>query len=158
MNALAVLYGGSLAGAAFEPLACGKSALVHALERARRFPGVTKLVLLGSEACPQFLPAVPPGTSLVSKPVWTKKALLHTLAELSAGFDCTYFAWADCPLLDPVLAGAIAERHLRYNAEYSYADGWPYGLAPELLAPGVAGILANILGEDEGPVERDALF
>ncbi|GHV80197.1 spiro-SPASM protein [Spirochaetia bacterium] len=153
MNALAVLYGGSLAGEAFEPLFSGKSALFLALEQARRFPGVEKLVLLGSDLCP-----LPAGVDLVSRPVWTKKTLLQTLSELSGGFDCTYYAWADCPLLDPVLAGRIAERHLRYHAEYSYADGWPYGLAPELLAPGVAGILAKILAEGDGPVERDALF
>ncbi|MCL2194264.1 MAG: spiro-SPASM protein, partial [Treponema sp.] len=60
--------------------------------------------------------------------------------------------------LDPVLAGKLAERHLRYAAEYSYADGWPYGLAPELLSPGTAAILAKILGDDGGPVGRDALF
>ncbi|GHV77678.1 spiro-SPASM protein [Spirochaetia bacterium] len=154
MNALAVLYGGSLTRAAFEPLFPGKNALTLALEQARRFPGVTKLVLL-ADLCP----ALPADVSLVSRPAWTKKTLLQTLSELSGGFDCTYYAWADCPLLDPVLAGTLLERHLCYHAEYSYADGWPYGLAPELLAPGVAGILANILGEDDaGPVERDALF
>jgi spiro-SPASM protein len=95
---------------------------------------------------------------VVSRPGWTKKTLLHTLSELSAGYDLSYFAWADCPLLDPALAGRIAERHLRYAAEYSYADGWPYGLAPELLSAGTAGILAKILGDEDGPVERDCLF
>ena len=52
----------------------------------------------------------------------------------------------------------MAERHLRYAAEYSYADGWPYGVAPELLSPGTAAILAKILGDNDGPVGRDALF
>jgi spiro-SPASM protein len=92
---------------------------------------------------------------------WDKKRLLETVSELAGGFDCVYFAWADCPLLDPVLAGAVADRHVRYAAEYSYADGWPYGLAPEVLAPGTAGILAKILeggGDSGGAVTRDALF
>jgi spiro-SPASM protein len=156
MNALAVLYGGSLAPEAFSPLFSGKTAFDMALEGASGFAGVSALVLLGreGEACPDL----PPGTRLVSRPAWTKKLLLQTLSELSAGYDLTYFAWADCPLLDPDLAGRIAERHLRYAAEYSYADGWPYGFAPELLAPGTAGILAKILGDEDGPVERDCLF
>ena len=77
----------------------------------------------------------------------------------AAPFDFCYFAWADCPFLDPELAGKLAERHMRYVAEYSYADGWPYGLAPELLSPGTAALLAKILGADDGgPVRRDALF
>jgi spiro-SPASM protein len=92
------------------------------------------------------------------RPSWTKKALLDALAAHAAGCDLTYFAWADCPFLDGALAARLAERHLRYAAEYSYADGWPYGLAPELLSPGTAAILAKIIGDDDGPVERDALF
>jgi spiro-SPASM protein len=83
---------------------------------------------------------------------------LEELSRLSTGYDFLYFAWADCPLLDASLAGALAERHTRYGAEYSYADGWPYGFAPEILAPSTAGILAKLAEGDEGPVERDALF
>jgi spiro-SPASM protein len=156
MNALAVLYGGSLDPEAFVPLPSGKTALAMALEAASGFPGVSASILLGTDG--EAYPDLPPGTRVVSRPAWTKKLLLHTLSELSAGYDLLYFAWADCPLLDPALAGRVAERHLRYAAEYSYADGWPYGFAPELLAPGTAGILAKILGDEDGPVERDCLF
>ncbi|MDR2182487.1 MAG: spiro-SPASM protein, partial [Treponema sp.] len=47
----------------------------------------------------------------------------------------------------------------RYHADYSDADGWPYGLAPELLAPGVAGILYKIAaGDGEKPVTRETIF
>jgi spiro-SPASM protein len=98
------------------------------------------------------------GVQIEKKEAWTKRSLLEKIAELSAGFDIVYFAFADCPFLDPALTAALAERHRGYAAEYSYADGWPYGLAPELLAPGTAGILAKILGEDNGPVTRDILF
>ena len=156
MNALAVLYGGSLSPEALAPLFSGKTALAMALERASAFPGVSAAILLGRDG--DAYPDLPPGTRVFYRPAWNKKTLLHALSELSAGYDLSYFAWADCPLLDPVLAGRIAERHLRYAAEYSYADGWPYGLAPELLSPGTAGILAAILGDEDGPVERDCLF
>jgi spiro-SPASM protein len=156
MNILVVLYGGSLSPEAFVPLFSGKTALAMALERASGFPGASALILLGRDG--ESYPDLPPGTRVVSRPAWTKKTLLHALSELSAGYDLSCFAWADSPLLDPALAGRIAERHLRYAAEYSYADGWPYGLAPELLSPGTAGILAKILGDEDGPVERDCLF
>jgi spiro-SPASM protein len=163
MKALTVLYGGRLAPEAFEPInageGVGKSALVLTLDRARRFPGTEKTVFLGLEGVDY--PGLPPESgafSLARMGGWTKKTLLEQLSVLSAGFDLTFFAWADCPLLDPVLASALTERHLRYVAEYSYADGWPYGFAPELLAPGTAGVLFKILGNDDGSVERDCLF
>ncbi|GHU55607.1 spiro-SPASM protein [Spirochaetia bacterium] len=156
MNSLAVLYGGRLFPAAFEKVFDGKCALDLALERVRRFPGVGKAVLLCAEGT--VYPELPGDVTLVSRPAWTRKSLLETLSALGAGFDLTYFAWADCPFPDPALTAAIAERHLKYAAEYSYADGWPYGFAPELLSPGTAGILAKIAGEDENPVERDSIF
>ena len=159
MKALCVLYGGRLEPEAFEKVLphsgdC-ESAFSLALEASRAFPGVQKTVFFGVEG---KCPALPPGVERVLRVEWTQKSLLEELSNASAGYDLTYFAWADCPLLDPALAGALSERHLRYAAEYSYADGWPYGFAPELLAPGTAGILCKILSGDDGPVERDALF
>ncbi|MDR3334976.1 MAG: spiro-SPASM protein [Treponema sp.] len=153
MNALAVLYGGSLAEAAYEKVFSGKSALNLALEQAALFPESCKTILLVRDE-----PECVQGVQVIKAPEWTRRRLLETLASVSEGFDLTYFAWADCPLLDPALTKALADRHRRYRAEYSYADGWPYGLSPELLAPGVAGILSKILGNDDGPVTRDTLF
>jgi spiro-SPASM protein len=162
MRSLTVLFAGRLAPEAFEPLdaGAGKSAFLLALERARCFPGTEKTVLLIEEGAEY--PGLPGGVRLVSRPSWTKKGLLEELARLASdggeAYDFAYFAWADCPFLDPELAGALAERHTRYSAEYSYADGWPYGFAPELLSPGTAGLLFKIAGDEDGPVERDCLF
>ncbi|MDR0456067.1 MAG: spiro-SPASM protein [Treponema sp.] len=168
MNTLLVLFAGNLSGEAASPTAApmaaplaalidGKNSLILALQQAQRFPGVGKTVLLTG---PQgWNPPVTEEICIEKRDSWTVKALLETIAAHSEGFDLSYFAWADCPFLDPELAGRLAERHLRYAAEYSYADGWPYGLAPELLSPGTAAILAKILGDnDGGPVGRDALF
>ncbi|MDR3114501.1 MAG: spiro-SPASM protein [Treponema sp.] len=157
MNALAVLYGGSLTEAAYEQVFSGKSALALAVERAAAFPGTCKILLL-LQTTPTPQADLVQGIELIQAAEWTKKQVLDTLARESAGFDLTYFAWADCPFLDPDLAKAIAERHLQYAAEYSYADGWPYGVSPEILAPGMGGILSKILGDGDGPVERDILF
>jgi spiro-SPASM protein len=158
MNALTVLFAAHAAPQAFEPAFSGNSAFGLALEGARRFPGTKKLVLLGREGADYPDPGE---AEWVLRPQWTVKDFLSELSRLSRAFDLCYVAWADCPLLDAALAGAIKERHLRYAAEYSYADGWPYGFAPELLSPETPGILARILenaGEEGGPVERDSLF
>jgi len=155
MNALLVLYGGNLSDEAFKPLVNGKNSISLSIEQAQKFPGVKKTVFLTSANRDySFLTDI----HLEQRDSWTKKSLLEKISKMQAGFDCAYFVFADCPFFDPALAGAMAERHLRYAAEYSYADGWPYGLAPEIISGSTAGILAKILGEDDGPVERDILF
>jgi spiro-SPASM protein len=173
MNALTVLFAGNLAVEAFKPVFGGKTALSLALERAAAFPGTKKVILLGNEGTeyPTGDPADGPAFSVIVRE-WTVSLLLETLSREAEGFDFTYYVWADTPFLDGELAGKLAERHCRFAADYSYADGWPYGLAPELLGPGTAGILYKIAGEPgsvtgtpgskgtlgEGPVERDSLF
>ncbi|MDR1802021.1 MAG: spiro-SPASM protein [Treponema sp.] len=157
MKALNVLYGGRLGPEAFERIVPGgNNAFSLALAAMWTFPGVQKTVFLGVDG--PDCPVLPDDIEAVLRPFWTRKGLLEELSLLSAGYDLVYFAWADCPLLDADLAGALVERHTRYGAEYSYADGWPYGFAPEILAPAAAGILAKLAEGDDAPVERDALF
>ncbi|MDR2150198.1 MAG: spiro-SPASM protein [Spirochaetaceae bacterium] len=155
MNTVAVLYGVELSSYAYEPVLLHKSAFSHALERVSVFPGVRKVVVLVQEGA--ALP-VPESCTRIAAPFWSVKILLETLAKIAAGSDLLYFAWADCPFLDPRLAESIAQRHLRYKAEYSYADGWPAGLAPEVLAPSTAALLAKLASDNHEPVKRDTLF
>ncbi|MDR0322036.1 MAG: spiro-SPASM protein [Treponema sp.] len=155
MNNLLILFSGNLTNQAFEPLFDGKNAVDLSVERAKSFPTVGKTILLASEN--DNLPSLT-DIQVEKREAWTKRTLLERISELQTGFDCIYFAFADCPFLDPALAGALAQRHTHNAAEYSYADGYPYGLAPEILSPGTAGILAKILGDDDGAVERDILF
>ena len=158
MKALGVIYGGRLEPEAFEELlpgaAVNESAFSLALAAIGRFPGVEKTVFLGQEG--KKYPAN--DTEIVLRSSWTRKSLLEEVSKVSVGYDFVYFTWADCPLLDTALAANLAERHVRYNAEYSYADGWPYGFAPELLSHQTAGILAKLSENDDSPIDRDAIF
>lgn len=156
MTSTVVLYAGRLAPEVFDPLPKGPNSLVTALSRAREFPGVSRVVLLATEDF--VLPPTLSDVVVERSPRWGVRSVLDRLAALAEGADLLYFAWADCPLLDPALAGRLRDRHLRYAAEYSFADGWPYGLAPELLAPGTPAALAFLAGDDQGPIERDFLF
>ncbi|MDR0447832.1 MAG: spiro-SPASM protein, partial [Treponema sp.] len=166
MHALTVLYGGSvdLSGesSAFQPVFKGQSAFTLALKQAAAFPGSKKTLLLAGEGeIPGFSASMTTEQQivLIQKPFWTVSELLKTISEACAGFDFAYYAWADSPFLDAVLAGKIAERHTRYAAEYSYADGWPGGIGPELITGAAAGILYKIAGDAGfGPVKRDSLF
>ncbi|MDR0386804.1 MAG: spiro-SPASM protein [Treponema sp.] len=168
MNALAVLYGGSLRKTAFEKVFSpepgeGKvCALALTLKKASSFPGVVKTVLLAGAGFERLAGeagfVAGEGVEVRILPEPNVKTFLHTLAELSRPYELVYFAWADAPFLDGELVGKVADRHVRYAAEYSYADGWPYGLAPEIVAPSAVGILAALAEGDDGPVDRDALF
>ena len=153
MKAINVLFGGRLTDEAWHYNAVSK-----AISASSRFPGAEKTVFLGLEGIDYGSEIK--NAELITKSNWTKNDLLEELSRLSGGEYHIYFSFADCPLLDPSLAGAIYERHIKYRAEYSYSDGWPYGFAPEILSPGTPGILASIASKDTGndTVDRDILF
>jgi spiro-SPASM protein len=134
----------------------GNNAVEQTFKRARLLPGVRHVVLLLPLEMAQTDEDM--AASAASFVPLTLRGLLKTLGEVSVGYDCVYFAWADCPFLDVPLATALSERHVRYGADYTYADGYPYGLAPELLAPDLPAKLLALLGEGDGQVERDSIF
>jgi spiro-SPASM protein len=159
MNAIAVLYGGGLTPYAFEDNGSGKNSFIMSLRRAAAFRGVTKIVLLvRNDFDETLLPVGIDRIELQRDKEWNTKNLLAAMAKAGEGFDTIYFVWADTPFLDVALAEKIERRHSEYRAEYSYADGWPAGLAPELLTPQTAAFLARLNGEEEKPVERETLF
>ncbi len=88
----------------------------------------------------------------------TDAALIGALSELSRGRDNLYYVYGDCPFLDAGLSLTMMENHLRYVADYTFADGYPYGLAPEILKTAALPAVAAQLKTPASPLERDALF
>jgi len=128
MSTIAVVNGIDLSATASRPLAGGPPALQRSLAAASRLPGAPRVVLLANG------PLEPgPGVRVVRRDAWTSAALLEALAEAATGIDDIFYYFADFALLDPGLATRMYEDHRRYFAEYTFADGYPAGLAPELL-------------------------
>jgi spiro-SPASM protein len=77
---------------------------------------------------------------------WTNALLLHELSAVTAkaGVDFAVYASADCPFLDVDLTREVVASHVKYLAEYTFADGWPFGFAPEVIGTGALAILASL--------------
>lgn len=128
MSTIAVVNGIDLSPAAIRPLAGGPSALQRSLDAAARLPGKPGVVLLASGAL-----ETGPNIRVVRQESWTTLTLLSALAEAGSGHEDIFYYFADCPLLDPVLASRMHGSHRKYFAEYTFADGYPAGLAPEII-------------------------
>lgn len=61
-----------------------------------------------------------------------------------AAAEAAVFAYSDCPFLDDEITKRLIENHFKYSAEYTFADGYPYGFAPEVIDAGAAGILCEL--------------
>lgn len=132
-----------------------------------RIPEIGKISFFAEKNCEkelaEFIASCKDQDLYVSyKENWSLSMILEELSSLSEGFDNVVFAWGDCPFYNDELTKELYEQHVEYSAEYSYADGWPYGLVPEMLATGTVRILSKIAVEKKEiagvKLKKESLF
>ncbi|MDC7234127.1 MAG: spiro-SPASM protein [Spirochaetales bacterium] len=84
--------------------------------------------------------------------------LLESMYRNAEGYDNCFYCFGDTPFLDINLVKRMYDNHLRYFADYSFADGYPFGLAAEIIRPYTLHELYKLIPENSTPVERDSLF
>jgi len=153
MKNLAVANGLALNALALEAIPPGESALKRVGRYARELPGVDRTVLLlaGGDCAPAGLGADAKelGFELQSLKSVSITALLRLLQSLAEGYDNLFYFFADCPLLDIALSTRMLDSHGKYYADYTFADGYPYGLSPEILKPAVLAPLLAVAAKSE---------
>ena len=105
----------------------------------------------------------------VTKEKWFVKDVLALAAENCTGDGNAVFAFSDCPFYDEALTKDLIRMHEEYAAEYTFADGYPFGLVPEVLAFGTVRILKALAEAEkeadvadgkavEKPFNRESIF
>lgn len=101
-----------------------------------------------------------------------KKSEIRNFAELlkqiclyckEKNADYVIYSYADLPFLNLDLTKKMQESHQEYKSEYTFADGYPYGFAPEIIDSGCLSILAELSQNiqktiGEKPVARDSFW
>lgn len=141
MSTIAVVNAIDLPPSATRPLAGGPSAFQRSLAFAGSLPEAPGVVLLAAGPL-----ETGPDIRVVRREAWTTSDLMSALADAGAGHDDICYYFADCPLLDSRLASRMLGNHRRYFAEYTFADGYPLGLAPEILRVDAVPRLASLAG------------
>jgi spiro-SPASM protein len=118
-------------------------------------PDVTRVVVLGTEE----ISGVPAEWEQLIHPSWDVSGLVGALADLVEGpDDVLAFTFLDQPFLNRELASRLLDRHTRHRADYTFADGYPTGLAIELLRGRSLAYLRELSSGLSGDVAREALF
>jgi spiro-SPASM protein len=89
---------------------------------------------------------------------WTVADLAGELQRRAEGFDDLFYLFADCPFLDATIAERMHANHRRYWADYTFADGYPQGLAPEILRRETTARLKDLAGDGRTAPDRETIF
>lgn len=164
MKSFVVLSANGISDYALQPLTeGGSSPFIRALENVRCFPDYAGTIVTATpeksaairQYCDEHGMAM---VRVVSIRENTAHAFFTALIPLVAEVDHVFIAWADAPFLDSAGAAHLYQQHCKYKAEYSFADGYPEGLLPQIVAAGLVPILAALPVAVEVPLCRTFLF
>jgi spiro-SPASM protein len=143
---------------ALQPLSGGISSFESVLKYARTLPEISTLLCIGGiEGIPR--PAAEKyQVRQVLKEKWTVRELLRVMEAELHGMDLLFYVYGDTPLLDTALSASMYEDHKRYFAQYSFADGYPFGLTPEIISYDLIPALIHLEGQEDRRVERNSIF
>ena len=164
MKSLVVLAANGISDYAMKPLTQGGyTALSSTLERTTCFPDYAgTIITAAAEQCAAIqnycdeLKIFP--VQVIPVAEYTAAAFFKALIPFVAEVDHIFIAWADAPFLDSTGAARLYDQHCTYKAEYSFADGYPEGLFPQIVAAGLVPILATLPFAAEVPLGRSFLF
>jgi spiro-SPASM protein len=153
MKNTAVINGIELKAPAFRTLVDGTTAFQRALAYARALPDVAQPVVLLSRPT-----ELPDGIRAVVRETWMEADVVSAMITAAEGCESVFYFHGDCPFLDLPLSRTMLGNHRRYWADYTFADGYPYGLAPEILARGTLDRLRGLMGDGTAAPGRDMIF
>ena len=130
----------------------GTCALGCIREYASSLPGISDIYYLTSDSSvPEGYPWSPVSCSGMRDFLKFAAALPDDVTEI-------VFVHNDTPLVNVSITLEMLADHKKYHAEFTFAEGFPLGFAPEILSREGVTHLANILGDADMPLAKGALF
>lgn len=65
--------------------------------------------------------------------------------------DYVVFAYSDVPFYNKTVTEKLIKNHIEYHAEYTFADGYSFGLTPEIIDKGTLNILLGLCSKEDAP-------
>jgi spiro-SPASM protein len=159
MRTIGVINATTLNEYSFMPFAGGPSAFERVMGLFLQLCEARDILVLGGQ---DFDPAwLAEGASLIQAPRWRMQALLDKASAFAlarADADILVYAHGDSPFLDLELCEGLLALHRQYRAEYTYADGYPPGFAPEILSVRALPNITELAGRHDMAADRDGLF
>lgn len=144
---------------------CGKASFEAVLEYAFKLPQSEEVFILctaqDKEKVAKFLSSLPKNGKIafVEKEEWDSSELFEAFSKIdSSDFTNIFYIYGDTPFLDIKAACKMYENHISYNAQYSFSDGGPYGLMPEIIACEISSALKALSDKEKLSIDRETVF
>lgn len=151
MKNLIFLYAGDDSTHAFDKVFSERSAFSRCIQWAKRIEGNAGIVIFSSVKNKpliqnEFSEMGFDDAKIIEKEKWLCRDIIESMSSESSErrVENAVYACADRPFLNDELTREVLKCHEKYISEYTFADGYPYGFAPEVLNAGTLKILAEL--------------
>ncbi len=163
MSTLVALYSVALSPYALMPLIENKSAVRLAIERAVLLPSCEKVLILATKKDEEQIQNEIQNISLthpleVQLIEMTAFNILECCSKEREAFSDVFLLPLEAPFVDVEATFSLYERHAKYKAEYTFAEGYPEFLFPQVLNMGLCNILSSFVKNEKAIVKRDFVF
>ncbi len=164
MENIAVINALKLSKFSLERIFDSESTIVKSYNFARSLPEVNKIVYLISNISARDVilgELKDKSSSITSFEILEGNSvvtLFEKLKEISIKSSNIFYFYLDCPFLDINLAKKMYDDHIKYFAEYTFADGYPYGLTPEILKVDILDSILKLANSKPTIIGRKSIF
>jgi spiro-SPASM protein len=161
MRRIAVLNALDISPYASRELPGGSSAVKRAIDAARNLPGGPDLFFLGNEGsdAASMRLAEAEGIKTASTKAGCLSEFISELGRIAEGYEDIILLPADSALPDTGLAAEVLDIHAGTVSEFTFADGYPAGSAPEILRVSAVPALAlSAAKTDARGIPEDPLY
>jgi len=97
---------------------------------------------------------------IINENEWNASKIAKNIFLCCSKFEIktAIYAWIDLPFLNNDLTQRLFDMHQECLSEYTFADGYPYGISPEIIDVGTASILSKLSEDKNIPASRTALM
>ncbi len=156
MNSIVFLYAGFVLPHAFDIL-FSESAFARVLHWASKIQDANHIVIAATKKTEEKVQReilkqnMEDKCSVIVQDKWNTISLLTQISKSASQDNASYVVYtsADRPFLDADLTTQIINCHKQYLAEYTFADGYPEGLAPEVIDSGTLNILTSLASKKQ---------
>ena len=164
MPSLVVLYSNGIAEYALNAFIEEKSVVHLAIENALLLPECKKVLILVNSKDKKTVEGVLKGFSDTNsiKLIALEKITANLFFKVCSDekLDCTdvFISPLESPFIDVNETKEFYLQHTKYKAEYSFAEGYPEFIFPQILNIGLCDILSQFSKDDERAINHDFVF
>ena len=138
---------------AFKSLPGGENSFTSSLNIASKLPDIDKVVVIAG------LNFTQKGDYKIVHPLGSDmKNLITVFIDEAGDSENIFYFYGDTPLLDLTVTERMYKNHLQYFATYTFADGYPQGLAPEIIRKSVLNQLKILSDKNQIKIGRQSIF